>query len=116
LAAWRRQIERVSGSVDNMSPESDFIPAVNSTPIIERLAAHSIIAIDGDGPLEEASDGVVTYQNAHIDGVTSEFIVPSPHTCLGHPATIGELRRIMLDHIGMERMGLEDLTRSEVVD
>ena len=106
----------MSGSVDNMSLESDFIQVVNSTPIFERVFAHSIIAVDGEGPLEEASDGVVTYQSAHIDGVASEFIVPSPHTCLGHPATIGELRRIMLEHIGMERMGLEDFALPEVVD
>ena len=104
-AASRRQIARVSGSLDNMSPGSKFIELMNSTPVIDSVAVHSIIAVDGDDPLESADDGVVKYQSAHIEGVESELIVPSPHTCLQHPWTIAEMRRILLQHIGLERAG-----------
>ena len=107
-AASRRKIARVSGSLDNMSPGSKFLEAVISTPVVESVAMHSIIAVDGDGPLETASDGVVKYQSAHIEGVVSELIVPSPHTCLQHPWTITELRRILLQHIGLKRAGPEE--------
>lgn len=88
-----------------MSPGSKFLELMNSTPVIDSVAVHSIIAVDGDDPLESASDGVVKYQSAHIDGVESELIVPSPHTCLRHPWTIAEMRRTLLQHIGLERAG-----------
>jgi hypothetical protein len=104
-AASRRQIARVSGSLDNMSPGSKFLQALNTTPVINRVVINSIIAVADDGPLEEASDGVVKYQSAHIEGVETELIVPSPHTCLQHPWTITELRRILLHHVGLERVG-----------
>jgi pimeloyl-ACP methyl ester carboxylesterase len=108
-AASRREIARVSGSLDNMNPGSRFLQAVNSTPVIDRVTIHSIIAVNGDDPLDKASDGVVKYTSAHIEGVESELIVPSPHTCLGHPWTIVELRRILLEHIGLTRLGPKEL-------
>ena len=92
-----------------MSPGSKFLQALNTTPVIDRVAVNSIIAVADDGPLEEASDGVVKYLSAHIEGVETELIVPSPHTCLQHPWTITELRRILLQHVGLKRVGPREL-------
>lgn len=104
-AASRRKIAGVSDSLDNMSPGSKFIHMLNSTPVVKSIKSHSIIAVDGDDPLDDASDGVVKYTSAHIEGVESELIVPSVHTCLAHPWTISELRRILLGHVGLTRPG-----------
>ena len=36
------------------------------------------------------------------DGMESEFIVRSGHSCQGHPFTIEEVRRILLEHLGTQ--------------
>ena len=54
-------------------------------------------------------DGVVKYESARIDGVASQLVVPSGHSCLNHPWTIGELRRILLSHVGLKRRGPTEL-------
>jgi hypothetical protein len=55
--------------------------------------------VEGDGPLERASDGVVRFESAHIAGVESELIVRSPHSGMqDRPETIEEVRRILLEH------------------
>jgi pimeloyl-ACP methyl ester carboxylesterase len=86
-------------SVDNMSPGQPFIRTLASTPIGPKITAHSIIAVLGEGPLTSRTDGVVSYQSAHIDGVESEKVVRSGHSTQGHPETIEEVRRILREHI-----------------
>ena len=66
-------------------------------PIIEGVTAHSIIAVQGDGPPEEGADGIVMYKSARIDGVASEKVVRSSHSTQGHPETIQEIKRILLE-------------------
>ena len=67
-------------------------------PIIEGVTAHSIIAVQGDGPPEDGADGIVMYKSARIDGVVSEKVVRSSHSTQGHPETIQEIKRILLEH------------------
>ena len=67
-----------------------------------KLAGHSIIAVEGDGDPTLGDDGVVGYTSAHLDGMESEFIVRSGHSCQGHPFTIEEVRRILLEHLGTQ--------------
>jgi hypothetical protein len=86
-------------SVDNMAPDSPFDQALNSLPIAPGVVAHSIISVKGDGPFETGNDGVVAYRSAHIDGVESELVVRSPHSCQANPHTIEEVRRILLEHM-----------------
>jgi len=87
-------------SIDDMNPASGFIQVLASLPISPAITAHSIIAVRGNGPPEKGSDGVVTYQSAHLDGVRSETIVRSGHSAQGHPTTIEEIRRILFEHVG----------------
>ncbi len=87
-------------SIDGMSPENPVLQAVAKLPIPAAIKAHSIIAIDGDEPPPDGDDGVVQYTSAHLDGVASELVVRSPHSCQSHPATIEEVRRILLVHLG----------------
>lgn len=62
------------------------------------MSGHSIIAVQGDGPVEEGNDGVVAYKSAHLEGMESELVVRSGHSCQSNPHTIGEVRRILLLH------------------
>ena len=57
----------------------------------------------GEGDLSLGKDGVVAYQSAHVDYVESEFIVKCKHSCLNHPATIEEVRRILHLHLDQLR-------------
>jgi triacylglycerol esterase/lipase EstA (alpha/beta hydrolase family) len=85
-------------SIDNMNPNNFFIKHLASLPLADGVVAHSIIAVDADGPLEDAGDGVVKYMSAHIDGVESEKIVRSSHSVQGNPETILEVKRILHEH------------------
>jgi pimeloyl-ACP methyl ester carboxylesterase len=96
-------------AITNMNPSNRFIKELASMPMIEGVTAHSIIAVQGDGPPEKGADGIVMYESAHIDGVASERIVRSSHSTQGHPETIQEIKRILLEHAG----GLPD--REQVV-
>jgi hypothetical protein len=82
-----------------MTPGTKFIKTLASIPVAPGVAAHSIIAVEGDGPIEDGSDGIVKYQSAHIEPVVSEFIVRSPHSCQADPHTVEEVRRILLEHL-----------------
>jgi len=90
---------RIGTSIDNMSPGNRFIRALATTSVVPAVTAHSIIAVDGDGPLEQAGDGVVKYASAHVEGVATELVVQSPHSGMqAAPATIEEVRRVLLEH------------------
>lgn len=85
-------------SVTNMTPGNSFIKNLAAIPIADGVVAHSIIAVDSDGPLDEAGDGVVKYESAHIEGVESEKIVHSGHSVQGNPEAIQEVKRILIEH------------------
>lgn len=89
----------VPTAVDNMRPGNRFVKTLSASPIAEGVTAHSIVAVQGDGPLSSLGDGVVLYQSAHLEGVASEKIVRSSHSTQGVPATIEEVRRILRQHI-----------------
>jgi pimeloyl-ACP methyl ester carboxylesterase len=92
----------VPSAVDNMSPRNHFIQALQAIPVAPTVKAHSIIAVEGDGPVEQGNDGVVQYSSAHIEGVESEIVVRSVHSTQGRPETIEEVRRILRLHAGVE--------------
>ncbi len=91
----------VPTAVDNMSPRHPFILGLQEIPVAPSIEAHSIIAVKGTGPAEQGNDGVVEYTSAHIDGVESELVVRSPHSCQGNPHTMEEVRRILRLHAGL---------------
>ena len=93
---------RPSNSVENMNPKHPFTRTLSSIPIDAGIAAHSIIAVRGEGPLSGRTDGVVSYDSAHIEGVESEKIVQSSHSTQSHPETIEEVRRILRKHVGIQ--------------
>jgi hypothetical protein len=89
---------RLPTSLDNMTPGNVFIRTLAAIPVDPRIHAHSIVAVKGDGPPEGQSDGVVRYESAHIEPVDSELVVRSGHSTQDTPATIEEVRRILVLH------------------
>jgi pimeloyl-ACP methyl ester carboxylesterase len=87
-----------SGSLFGMSRRNPIIRTMAAMPVAPGVHAHSIIAVDGDGPIEDSDDGVVEYKSSHLEGVDSEYIVRSGHSTQSNPYTIEEVRRILLLH------------------
>jgi pimeloyl-ACP methyl ester carboxylesterase len=91
--------DRMPTSLDGMSPKNPALLAMAEIPVVPGIKAHSIIPVSSGGDYRHGRDGVVAYQSAHVDYVQSEFIVGSAHSCLDHPATIQEVRRILHEHL-----------------
>jgi len=89
---------RMATSLDQMNPRNNFLQTLAAIPLAPGVAANSIIAVKGSGPVEEGGDGVVNYTGAHIDGVESELVVDSAHSLQDRPETVEEVRRILLYH------------------
>ena len=68
-------------------------------PVSQRIAAHSIIAVEGDGPVATGDDGIVSYQSAHIPEAASELVIRSGHSMQSDPKTVDEVHRILLLHL-----------------
>lgn len=90
---------RMPTSLDSMSPNNKSLMVLADIPIEPGVTSHSIIAVKGDDDFLEGNDGVVEFKSAHLDGVASEFVVRSDHSCQEHPFTIEEVRRILLEHL-----------------
>jgi pimeloyl-ACP methyl ester carboxylesterase len=98
-AAKRRIAGNLPTSIDGMSADNPVLQALAVTPLAPGITGHSIIAIDGDEQPPEGDDGVVAYTSAHLEGMASEYIVRSGHSCQQHPLVIEEVRRILLQHL-----------------
>jgi pimeloyl-ACP methyl ester carboxylesterase len=96
-------------SIDGMSAENPVLQALIKLPLAPGVTGHSIIPVLPDMEIETGNDGVVEYRSAHIDGVASEFIVRTDHSCQGHPLTIEEVRRILMEHLGVKVYGPQNI-------
>jgi pimeloyl-ACP methyl ester carboxylesterase len=92
-------LSRPQTSIDTMNPNNPFLQVLASIPVKPGIPAHSIIAVEGDGPKEAGDDGVVAYKSAHIDEAVSEFVVRWNHSCQGQPEVIEEVKRILFEHL-----------------
>jgi pimeloyl-ACP methyl ester carboxylesterase len=95
-------LPRIPSAVDNMTPGNPWVKTMAAKPIAPGVHAHSIIAIKSGVIAPGANDGVVAYDSAHIEGVDSELVVKSAHSCQSNPHTIAEVRRILLLHLAGE--------------
>ena len=86
-------------SVDAMTPGSPVITVLAPAPLAPGVIGHSIIAVKGDGPFQQDTDGVVAFESAHLDGMASELVVTSGHSVQQTPEAIEEVRRILIEHI-----------------
>jgi pimeloyl-ACP methyl ester carboxylesterase len=100
----------VPTSIVNMNPSNRFIQTLASIPIVNGVTAHSIIAVQGDGAVEDGADGMVRYKSAHIEGVESEKVVRSGHSVQGNPETIQEVKRILMEHTKLSAFSISNAT------
>jgi pimeloyl-ACP methyl ester carboxylesterase len=101
----------VPTSVDLLAPGAPALELLATRPRPEGVHYHSIIGVAPSGSLlrevaeawgqgTEATDGVVPYASAHLDGVDSELVVPADHLHVHHhPLAVREVRRILLEHL-----------------
>jgi pimeloyl-ACP methyl ester carboxylesterase len=85
-------------SVYAMTPGSPLITLLAPAALAPGVTGHSIVAVKGDGPFQQDTDGVVEYSSAHLDGMASELVVTSGHSVQQNPEAIEEVRRILLEH------------------
>jgi pimeloyl-ACP methyl ester carboxylesterase len=85
-------------SIDELEWGSPMLTGLNELSPPPVIKVHSIIAVRPDAPAENRTDGLVTYDSAHVDGVVSEKIVSTGHLCQDHPEVISEVRRILFEH------------------
>ncbi len=87
-------------SVQNLSPRHPFFEALEERPIL--VPYHSIIGNRGSkGDLARSSDGVVPYTSSHLEGASSELVVPYSHGCVEKPEVVAEVNRILRLHAGI---------------
>ncbi len=103
---------RVPSAVDDMTPNHPFMRALGPMPVVPGIACNSIVAVKGAPPYDDGTDGVVRYASAHRTDCESEIVVKSPHSCQSNPATIAEVRRILLLHLDAANAPAPPLTAS----
>ncbi|MEX2122076.1 MAG: alpha/beta fold hydrolase [Pirellulales bacterium] len=97
-------IIQVKTSVDSLAPDSPILPVLLEAPHPDWVAYHNIVGVLPNegwlGSLAAGSDGLVTYESAHLDAVASEITVNAHHSTVHrHPLTVLEVRRILLEHL-----------------
>jgi len=90
------KLKRIPNSVDTLAPNNRFVKAINTIPITPGIPYHAIMGDRGRGDAPNSSDGVVPYWSSHMDGATSELIVPSAHPAHQNPQAIKEVHRILV--------------------
>jgi pimeloyl-ACP methyl ester carboxylesterase len=90
------------GSVQGMTPGSPLVTTLAPTPLAPGVTGHSIIAVKGDGPFQQDTDGVVAYHSAHLEGMASELVVTSGHSVQQAAEAIEEVRRILREHAAVQ--------------
>jgi triacylglycerol esterase/lipase EstA (alpha/beta hydrolase family) len=90
----------MSNGIDNLSDQDGYLRLSNAMAISPAVRYHSIIARRSeDGPLEDSDDGLVPWRSAHLEGASSEKIIPGTHSIQETPPAILEVRRILHEHL-----------------
>ena len=92
------KLNRMPTSIDTLSPNDAFVKAMNKLTLAKGVPYHSIIGDQGRGDTPRSSDGVVPYWSSHLEGATSEKIVPSGHGANQNPEAIAEVVTILKQH------------------
>lgn len=85
--------------IKGLSPENPILQTLIKVPINSKVTYHSIIGNKKAADTPGGTDGIVTYESAHLDGAASEIIVHSKHDAHTKATTIAEIRRILHLHL-----------------
>jgi pimeloyl-ACP methyl ester carboxylesterase len=86
-------------SIDELGWDSPILTGLSELAHPPALKVHAIIAVRPDAPPGDRTDGLVSYESAHVAGAASEKLVAAGHFCLDNPEVIGEVRRIFREHL-----------------
>lgn len=75
----RKLLSTGESSITQLQPSNPALIALNQMPLRSGLTTYSVIGDIGKPILELETDGVVSYQSAHLNTSKAEFIVPSNH-------------------------------------
>lgn len=94
----------VQTSIDSLAPQSPFLPVMLTARRPEWVSYHNIVGRLPEqgfwGHVAAGSDGVVSYESAHLENVSSEIVVNSDHSEIHrHPLSVLEVHRILLEHL-----------------
>lgn len=99
-ASWWDRVKAPKTSVDSLMKSSAVLTFIRSTHVPDGVKHHNIVGVRKGRDKSSWSDGVVSYQSAHRDDVSSEKIIKAGHRdVLRHPETVSEVRRILLEHL-----------------
>lgn len=95
-------------SIDSLAPDSPILPVLLETSSLAPVHYHNIVGLIPKsgflGRVAAGTDGVVSYESAHVEGIDSEITVNADHTSIHrHPQAILEVRRILLVHLNEVR-------------
>ena len=80
----------------NLMPKSSFIKLIQTLPFGKNVRLYSVIS-DKNGPDNPAgTDGIITYESAHLKNATEEVIIKSDHHPILHPACTREVLKILI--------------------
>jgi pimeloyl-ACP methyl ester carboxylesterase len=88
-------------SIDELEWDSPILRELSALTHPRGLKVHSIIAVRPGSPPEQPTDGLVSYESAHIAGATSEKLVFAAHLCQDRPEVIDEVGRVLRQHVGL---------------
>jgi hypothetical protein len=97
----RRHFRRLPTSVETLETNGEMLLALLAMKPGAGVSFHSIIGSLRPVPLKSTSDGVVLYSSSHFEGAASEVVVRSDHGVQANPLAILEVRRILLEHVGI---------------
>ena len=86
-------------SIDELEWGSPILTGLADLAHPPALEVHSIVAVRPDSPPDHRTDGLVSYESAHVAGAATEKVVSTGHLCQDHPDVIAEVRRILSEHI-----------------
>ncbi len=99
--------ENLPTSIDTLTPRNTFVKTLDTLPIHPGIPYHSIMGDRGKARAanhpELGSDGFVPYLSSHLDGASSQLIIPSNHSGHQHPAGIAEVARLLREHLKSAR-------------
>jgi pimeloyl-ACP methyl ester carboxylesterase len=90
---------RLSTSIDELSWGHPLLLAIDDLPFNADVKRHSIIADLRKTVRPGGGDGLVPYASAHHPGADSELLVNAGHCCLDNLDVIGEIARILREHV-----------------
>jgi pimeloyl-ACP methyl ester carboxylesterase len=88
----------IPSSIDELEWGSPILSGLLELAHPPAVKVHSIIPVRPGSPPNRRTDGLVSYESAHIAGAASERIVSAGHLCQDHSEVIGEVRRILSEH------------------